>query len=173
MSNKKTQLNSSGIIKPELVKEFLQNKRLKEKRKEKIYTVASVFVALAFILFFASLNAVSVRNQTVAINKSTINSKDIVVQKTQNIAGQPTHWVKIVPLSEISKDKNLIVLPKNATNINIKVDGKNIALKQPKTTNQDRINLLASIIDIKASESQKQNGFASLLDSVKYFFVIF
>jgi hypothetical protein len=166
MPPKKTKLNSSGLLKPEFVAEYLKNKDKKEMRKENIITLVSILGAVALIVViagFLGLNDVFIQRQSAAIAKRTIDSQKVSTQKTQIIAGQTTHWIKTVPIAAIAKGKNFIQLPKAATNVVVKAVSVKPTIQQTKITDSDRKSLLALVKNTKpAAQNNGQNFLADI-----------
>ena len=91
----------------------------KIKFKKRLFTILSLAFAMLLAVVFISVNAFLVSQQKQALAQRTIDSQKVLTQKTQIISGKQTSWIKVVPVSEITKDKNLISLPKSANNIKI------------------------------------------------------
>lgn len=150
-----------SFIKPEFVKEFFQ----KKKQRKKIILFTSIFATLVFVIItFIGINTVFVKNK---VAQKTIDSRKMFTQKTQVIAGKATKWIKIVPIKEITKDKNLLKLPKTAKNIVIKTVSVKPGKEQQKLTVQDRQQFVALAQQTRQAEKSKPTR---LLASILNFF---
>jgi len=117
MANKRKKnifLNSSGLIKPELVAEFLQNRKQRQEKQTKIIRNISITTAVFVLTAFVGFEIISTKNQNAELARRTIDSQNTITQSTQIVAGRTTQWTKIIPISEINNGKNLIKLPGSA-----------------------------------------------------------
>ena len=150
-------LGLEGLIEPELVEEYLQTKKLKEEKKEKIAAFASLFIGLVFLVVFVFANTFFVKQipkKEVAEVKSTLT-----IQNTKVVAGQPVTWTTLVKKSDIASGKYLLKLPKGAFNVKITTvsakQAKTILKTKPKLQLSQKQRAQLAIAPLKLIKSQQ------------------
>lgn len=165
MFKQKRPSNPLNFIRPELVKEYFQEK----KRKERIilfFSLSCVFVLFLVLVNMGVFFVKQVPEEQIIKEEKIITQ--LVTQEQKIIAGRTTKWVKLVPIREITEDKTLVKLPKSATNITIKAVTAKPTIQQTQLTSQDRQTLLTLVKP--AQPSEPTNFLASLLTSIWRFF---
>ena len=140
----------------EFVREYISRKI----KKEQLLVFFSFIIFLSILVFggqYGSLSPAISRDQVV---------KEMAVKQGRVIAGQPVTWTKVVALSDIDEQSKYLLLPKDASNINVKSGALAESAFQEKEQEPSLQQKAQFAKALKEKTTQEQSLFASVLDSI-------